>query len=160
MAEPKPIASLTSGLLARKGSAQPAMRRPMAGFGRAVEADDLGWNDMGYDRGPAAPVSLTPMPVPTSAPVPPVVVAREELAERLGATIEPTPTPRRLRAEGRKAAFTLRLEAERHLRLRLACTIEGRSAQQIVTQALDQFLKELPEIDRLASTLPRDRGHG
>ena len=32
MGEPKPLASLTSGLLARKGAAQPAMRRPMLGL--------------------------------------------------------------------------------------------------------------------------------
>ena len=41
---------------------------------------------------------------------------------------------------GRKAAFTLRLDAERHLRLRLATAVTGRSAQQIVTGALDALL--------------------
>ena len=121
MAEPKPLASLTSGLLARKGAAQPAMRRPMMGFGRtvgnAVPQDDLGWNDMGFD-------------------------------------VEPVPSP----APGRKAAFTLRLEAERHLKLRLACAVTGRSAQQIVTQALDDFIDTLPEIDRLTQQLPQMRG--
>ncbi len=51
MAEPKPLASLSAGLLARKGAARPAMRRQTQtpGFG---SADDLGWNDMGYDVGP------------------------------------------------------------------------------------------------------------
>ena len=39
-----------------------------------------------------------------------------------------------------KAAFTLRLDPERHLKLRLACAVDGRSAQQIVTDALDQLL--------------------
>ena len=64
MAEPKPMASLSSGLLARKGAARPAMRRQgMDGLGTLGTAgltpgvhglqDDLGWNDMGYDVDPA-----------------------------------------------------------------------------------------------------------
>ncbi|PBN42001.1 hypothetical protein [Sphingobium sp. D43FB] len=170
MAEPKPLASLTSGLLARKGAAQPAMRRPMMGFGRtvgnAVPQDDLGWNDMGFDvepvpspvEEPPVAIGLTPMTAPVA--VPPVVLAREELAERIKAAPAPrkkaasAPTP----APGRKAAFTLRLEAERHLKLRLACAVTGRSAQQIVTQALDDFIDTLPEIDRLTQQLPQMRG--
>lgn len=173
MAEPKPLASLTSGLLARKGAAQPAMRRPMLGFGRApmsaVQQDDLGWNDMGFDvepvhepmEEPAAPIGLTPMtPV---VPVPPVVEERKALAKRLATKsvkakaekamvekVEPV-------GRGRKAAFTLRLDAQRHLKLRLACAITGRSAQQIVTKALDDFLNDLPEIDRLTQQLPHMR---
>ena len=74
MAEAKPIASLTSGLLARKGAATPAMRRPMLGFGRpsngGMVSDDLGWNDMGFDvpmhdDEPAAPTA----PTTTSFPI-------------------------------------------------------------------------------------------
>ncbi|HEX9931376.1 MAG TPA: hypothetical protein VGB08_00875, partial [Allosphingosinicella sp.] len=53
-----------------------------------------------------------------------------------------------------KAAFTLRLDPERHFRLRLACAVSGRSAQQIVTGALDEILKTYPEIDALADQLP------
>ncbi|BBF70983.1 MULTISPECIES: hypothetical protein [Sphingomonadaceae] len=163
MAEPKPLASLTSGLLARKGAAQPAMRRPMLGFGRASSAalqqDDLGWNDMGFDvepvhepmEEPAAPIGLTPMtPV---VPVPPVVAERKVLAKRLAAK----PASVQAVARNRKAAFTLRLDADRHLKLRLACAITGRSAQQIVTQALDDLLNDLPEIDRLTQQLPHMR---
>ena len=63
------------------------------------------------------------------------------------------PAPRR-RAAGRKAAFTLRLDAERHLRLRLACAVTGRSAQQIVTGALDALLAAIPEIEALAERVP------
>jgi len=53
-----------------------------------------------------------------------------------------------------KAAFTLRLDEERHLRLRLASAVSGRSAQQIVTGALDAFLESLPEVGELARHLP------
>lgn len=167
MAEPKPLASLTSGLLARKGAAQPAMRRPMLGFGRAsaaVQQDDLGWNDMGFDAGgfdmePAPqpveeappPIGLTPMV--TVVPEPPVVKQRKTLARQLAGKVASVAAP----ARERKAAFTLRLDADRHLKLRLACAISGRSAQQIVTQALDDFLNDLPEIDRLTQQLPHLR---
>ena len=54
MSEPKPLASLSSSLLARKGGAKPAMRRQGMAFpaGADQENDDLGWNDMGYDANP------------------------------------------------------------------------------------------------------------
>jgi hypothetical protein len=56
MGEPKPLASLSAGLLARKGGARPAMRRQPLGSGPAPVNpggyDDLGWNDMGYDVDP------------------------------------------------------------------------------------------------------------
>ena len=58
-------------------------------------------------------------------------------------------------AEGRRAAFTLRVDDVRHLKLRLACTMQGRSAQQLVTQALDRLLEELPELDDLAKRVRR-----
>src|SRR3546814_9140012 len=51
MGEPKPLASLSAGLLARKGAARPAMRRQPLGSGPGplvgTGYDDLGWNDMG-----------------------------------------------------------------------------------------------------------------
>src|SRR3546814_14991576 len=56
MGEPKPLASLSAGLLARKGGARPAMRRQPLGSGPAPlntgGYDDLGWHDMGYDVDP------------------------------------------------------------------------------------------------------------
>lgn len=58
-------------------------------------------------------------------------------------------------AKGKRAAFTLRLDQSRHLKLRLACTMNNRSAQQIVTEALDSFLGEIPELDSLAAKVKR-----
>ena len=55
----------------------------------------------------------------------------------------------------RRAAFTLRLDPERHLRLRLASTISGSSAQVLVTQALDAMLAKMPEIETLATQVKR-----
>jgi hypothetical protein len=59
-------------------------------------------------------------------------------------------------AASRRAAFTLRLDAKRHLKLRLASTVRNRSAQQLVTEALDRFLNEIPEIEALAAQVKRD----
>jgi hypothetical protein len=50
-----------------------------------------------------------------------------------------------------KAAFTLRLDPARHLKLRLACAVGGRSAQQLVTDALDQLLDRMPELEAMAA---------
>jgi len=48
MGEPKAFASLSTGLLARKGAARPAMRPQVFGqVGAGLE--DLGWNDMGFE---------------------------------------------------------------------------------------------------------------
>jgi hypothetical protein len=77
------------------------------------------------------------------------------------AAVTPTPAPRRAPrarsvpgAKG-KAAFTLRLDPSRHLKLRLACAVNGRSAQQIVTDALDGLLQNMPELDAMAEKANR-----
>lgn len=56
---------------------------------------------------------------------------------------------------GRRAAFTLRLDADRHLKLRLAATMQGVSAQALVTDALDRLLAEYDELDVIAHHLKR-----
>ena len=85
------------------------------------------------------------------------VRSRHPLPERAPAEVVALPKRPRSRAAGRKAAFTLRLDAERHLRLRLACAVTGRSAQQLVAGALDEFLATVPEIDALAAQVPAKR---
>jgi hypothetical protein len=60
------------------------------------------------------------------------------------------PVVRAKAEDSRKAAFTLRLDAGRHLRLRLATAVTGQSAQQIVTGALDALLASIPEVEALA----------
>ncbi|MXO89416.1 hypothetical protein [Pontixanthobacter aquaemixtae] len=86
------------------------------------------------------------------------------LADKKPAAQPPLPTssaPARKRRSaldrGKRAAFTLRLDAERHFKLRLACTLRSRSAQQLVTDALDELLGEMPDVDSLAAQL---RGQG
>lgn len=56
---------------------------------------------------------------------------------------------------GRRAAFTLRLDTDRHLKLRLAATVQGVSAQTLVTEALDRLLAEYDELDVIANHLKR-----
>ncbi len=211
MGEPKPIASLSGILLARKGLARPAMRRSTmlsSNGNAAMSQEDLGWNDMGYD---VDPDPTTPMDYdhgfhgtnPLAAAVPEVKHQQDRLADALFADLEPqvgfddepqvgfdnfaeepesladaptlvtvTPEPvtplisrrgstdaPRSRAQSKpglkeKAAFTLRLDSERHLKLRLACAVRHQSAQQLVTDALDALLGSMPEIDDLASHIP------
>ena len=69
--------------------------------------------------------------------------------------IKPAPARSNTVAKGKRAAFTLRLDPERHLMLRLACTVRGSSAQQLVTDALDGLLAEMPEIAMLAAQVQR-----
>jgi hypothetical protein len=231
MGEPKAFASLSSGLLARKGAARPAMRPQ--GFGQiGGNIEDLGWNDMGFEppkptiaavrdsdhdafgeslpepavRHPLA--GLTPLGA--SAAPSPVHNQQAELAERFAghdlapgeeddfdptaepleaptATIEPvvaeaapvsepapvifaaaqretraaaprrSTSPRAAPGSKGKAAFTLRLDPSRHLKLRLACAVTGRSAQLLVTDALDQLLGSMPELDGMAERAPARR---
>src|SRR3546814_12800878 len=65
--------------------------------------------------------------------------------------VEARPKPRAKAPRGQrardKAAFTLRLDAERHLRLRLASAVTARSAQTLLTELLDDYLASLPELD-------------
>jgi hypothetical protein len=160
------MASLSSGLLARKGTARPAMRpQGFHGYGATGTIDDLGWNDMGAETAPRPAAAIQPPSIPV--PLPPVLIEREELkleveAPRAEAEAPKPVTPRRAARIARetvsknpKAAFTLRLDADRHLRLRLASAVTNRSAQHLVTTALDAFLQTLPEVEQLVVQLPR-----
>lgn len=168
MIEPKPFASLTSGLLARKGGARPAMRRAYIPGGDKPTLpisvqEDLGWNDMGEDAPPPAPLAMIreDMPQPdTRSTAPEIVKQRVHLAEQMAEpeAREPWVPAPIVRPRGAKAAFTLRLDPERHLRLRLACAVNNRSAQQIVTQALDAFLNSQPQVEALAQQVPGTDG--
>lgn len=152
MTSPRSLASLSSDLLARKGGAKPAMRRqPICGAAGDAATDDLGWNDWG--NGPVeAPVEdKAPLDTPD---VPEVLRRIEELGRRIAAAPVTTPAPR---PAGRRAAFTLRLDTDRHLRLRMTSTMLDRSAQDIVTEALDLFISQLPEIASLAELARKHR---
>lgn len=227
MGEPKAFASLSSGLLARKGGARPAMRPQGFGGQTGASLEDLGWDDMGFE--PPKPANLPerdadhdgfgeevpeqPLRNPLAALTPvgqvspvgsPVHDQRAELADAfnaveaegdedyddtaelyegdapdLGAEVVAIPArkpmvftapavaaptlavaprrgskPRAAAGSKAKAAFTLRLDKDRHLKLRLACAVTGRSAQQLVTDALDGLLAAMPELDGMAQRAP------
>lgn len=177
---PKPTASLSSGLLARKGHARPAMRPQGFVSHGSHAAEDLGWNDMGDEmhaqRHPAPVAVPAPAAVATPVAPPPVLQQRAELEEQL-APEAPVPAPaaaplptravarvvREVKAAAKnnsKAAFTLRLDTDRHLRLRLASAVHNRSAQQLVTEALDAFLESLTDVDALATQLSARENRG
>ena len=154
MDEHKPIASLSPTLLARKGGARPAMRQHKQQADQSH--DDLGWNDHGHD---ADIIAIKP-PLPSAnAPLPDVLRQQQTIVERIVAAPRKSAAVSRRSAleDGRRAAFTLRLDAERHLKLRLACTMQGRSAQQLVIDALDQLIGTVPELDTLAAQVVRSR---
>lgn len=215
--EPKPFASLSSGLLARKGGARPAMRPQ--GFGQiGGNLEDLGWNDMGFEAPKPAeaprdsehdafgePIAehpslhghagLTPVNSPVHSQqaeiedrfIEPEDVSDEgevvdetaeivEIVEELdelpvqpvearapmyvvpsapAPVVHRAPRPRSAPGSKGKAAFTLRLDPERHLKLRLACALNGRSAQLLVTDALDHFLGGMPELEAMAEKAKR-----
>ncbi len=96
--EPKAFASLSSGLLARKGAARPAMRPQ--GFGQMGSGlEDLGWNDMGFEpprptlapveESEAAPLRINPATGLT--PASPVHAVHEKLEQQFGAEPEDEP---------------------------------------------------------------------
>jgi len=215
--EAKPFASLSSGLLARKGAARPAMKPQ--GFGQmgGGNLEDLGWNDMGFEppkpaevardsehdafgediveHPKAHPTGLTPIGSPvhdqqaeiagrlseepedenevdeTAEVYEPAIeesavegTAVEEPVAVAPAYVVPaapkvaprrSPRPRSAPGSKGKAAFTLRLDPSRHLKLRLACAVNGRSAQQLVTDALDRLLGEMPELEGMAEKAKR-----
>ena len=145
------FASLNQSLLARKAGAKPAMR-PQSGLpiatATAEALEDLGWNDMGGDElSNVVPIS----PASNDADDAPVLT----LAKKIAAPANTTAVRKSALKQGKRAAFTLRLDAERHLKLRLASTIKGQSAQQIVTDALDWLLNEIKELDALAAQMPQ-----
>jgi hypothetical protein len=186
MNEARPFASLSSGLLARKGAAKPAMRPQ--GFGPHHGFEDLGWNDMGPEpvddfdgdlpeHVPSSISALTPAPksAQPEATEPEVIAQQRAIAESYATEAAPEPVPAPVEtpaaavvalprrqapaaATGKKSAFTLRVDADRHLRLRLATAITGRSAQLLVTEALDLLLASLPEIESLAERVPASGG--
>ena len=222
--EAKPFASLSSGLLARKGAARPAMRPQ--GFGQVGNGlEDLGWNDMGFEPPKPAeaprdeshdafgedvvehprahhPTGLTPVTSPVhdqqaeiedrfaaddveeeeeiedgfsaaddveeeeiddtaelyeadEAPVARPVAPAPAIVPAAPAAPRRAPRPRSAVGSKGKAAFTLRLDPDRHLKLRLACAVDGRSAQQLVTDALDHLLERMPDLNGLAEKAKR-----
>jgi hypothetical protein len=124
----KPIASLQAGMLGRRGTAR------------------------------RAPLTFAPPPEeiePGTAELPEVVLQVMRLAQALGvdtpvgsvddlpqvaAALDALPE---IAAQTRRVAFTLRLDGDRHARLRALAAAEGRSAQQLLIDALDRYFSSV-----------------
>ena len=109
----KPLASLDAAMLGRRGLA----RRVPLSFG----APEAGAPEAG---GPAE--------------VPEVIRQVERLAAALGLD-GPAPAVAEPGEPARRIAFTLRIDPARHARLRQVVAAEGRSAQLVLTDALDLY---------------------
>ncbi|MEP3050331.1 MAG: hypothetical protein ABJP48_12205 [Erythrobacter sp.] len=170
------FASLNPALLARKGGAKPAMRPQLTNLPDAEtpeNLEDLGWNDMGQEdaqgeeQHSAEVVQLTPAEPrdvdgqdfePNDEP--PVVLEQKKLAQRLTSKPKKSAKSNAKRqsaaSQGRRAAFTLRLDADRHLKLKLAATMQDKSAQALVTEALDEMLDQIEDLNSLVKQMKRD----
>ncbi|AJP72332.1 hypothetical protein [Sphingomonas hengshuiensis] len=139
-ATPRNFASLSSALLARKGHARPAMRPQGLVDLSAESRDEIGFDETGAEA---------------SVPKPVVLRQRAALDARVSGEAE-VAAPVRARAPRDRAArkplsaFTLRLDDDRHFRLRLASAVTNQSAQNLMIRALDALLDTLPEVDALA----------
>ena len=73
----------------------------------------------------------------------PIEEAVSTVAPTHPAQPKPVQPPKKRAAPGTKAksAFTLRLDKARHLKLRLACAFSHKSAQKLMTAALDEYLE-------------------
>lgn len=127
-----------------------------------VEADAEDNVDKIADLVPAPPVAVAVVKTAQSAKKAAVPSERQEAtvskirqspaAPQGRAAPEGRTAPQGRAAAGSKAktAFTLRLDSNRHLKLRLACAVSGQSAQMLVTQALDGLLAQMPELEAMA----------
>jgi hypothetical protein len=114
-------------------------------YGEAFDDEAYADEDYADDDESADYAPLAPTPV-----VEPVAIAPAPRAPRPAASIR-VPASQ----AGRRAAFTLRLDADRHLKLRLAATMQSVSAQALVTEALDRLLAEYDDLDVIANHLKR-----
>ena len=147
-------ASLSSSLLVRKGAAEPSR------FGPPVAYESKGFP--GFDgppfgdadaSGAATPAlakateqetggaSFEPLP-PAAAATVPVRIGETPVADAVPAAAPgkpKTPAPT-TRAGGRRIRHSLRLDTARHRRLKLLSAHTGRSLQDILTEALDNWM--------------------
>ncbi len=142
--------------------------------------NDMGDQDVEAAAGAAmavAPVAevapLETQPVITLEPAPAALLARKPVPAQIvpfvreSASSRPVTVPGavtrpaaldaghdpRLVRRTRPAAFTLRVDPDRHYRLRLACALQGRSAQALVTEAVDRLLDAMPDLAPPASAV-------
>jgi hypothetical protein len=150
------FASLTAGLLARKGEAEPASTPFADQMFTRVGASGPDMNAQAVPRQEAFAVRaaaprqafrfLPPVaaeavePPPFIVPPPPPVLPDEDMAEQRCAPCAAPP------GEDMSKTFhvNLRLKRPRFVKLKLSAALLRRPAQDIVSEALDQWFEKLP----------------
>ena len=153
-----------------------AMDSNPAAEAMAHDLEDLGWNDMGShedeDGHSAQVIALTPAPAnpqteaenrradaAAHAEMAGLVPAESEVRRQqqavtaavLASKTESSPEPDAERSPERNRRKAVGSAHRAAFTLRLASTVKNRSAQQLVTAALDMFLADIPEIEALAN---------
>jgi predicted DNA-binding protein len=182
----KPVGSLSSSMLARKGDARPGQRympepgleiperSRMIKFGSDMMSSLPPVQDIsvyqvdvfepftdaheftGYDNLPDESQAENVIPnvqfntKSVIVPIAAIEIPQAEIEQ------EWKPPIKMVLKGTRKSAFTLRLDAERHLRLRLLSAHQHRSAQQIVIEAVDRFLADVFDPLMASGRLSRD----
>lgn len=125
----KSVARLTSSLLSRKGSAQPAVPAP---------------HRIGLPPASEAPAQPAPQEPTAFAPAEPVLVAKPAQWNTPGMRHGAQPG----RQTGKKRVrVSLRLDLDRHRKLKLVAMQTGRTLQSLLTHALDDYFKRhAPEV--------------
>lgn len=178
----KPTAALSASLLARKGQARPALRPSLPlGLDEATPGTEgpvvlptpkqVDRIDVRALLTPAnAPANtideayedetlddLPPARETSRAPALPVAMT---VADAVTASTPVMPVARAAAGSKGKSAFTLRLDPERHLRLRLSAAHQHRSAQALMIEALDTYLQQCTPLFTKGNCVCREGGNG
>jgi hypothetical protein len=119
----------------------------------AVESDEDEVDETAELYEPEAEAEEMAVPMVRRIAEPPA--AKPQPIAEAGPAVRRQPKPRSAPGSKAKAAFTLRLDSDRHLKLRLACAVNSRSAQLLVTEALDALLDSMPELGAMAEKAKR-----
>ncbi len=141
-------ASLTSGLLTRKGMAAPS----------AAPASRANMVELMQGQ-PPLPAETPPSPA-TPEPIP----LRADLSDRMrpkkseSKAKESVPTAPR--SAEKRVRVSLRLDVDRHLRMKLVATHLNRTLQSVFTQAIDEYFeRHTPDmLDAITLLRIRERG--
>ncbi len=145
----KPVAALSAGLLTSKGGARPGQRydnevAEVYQSRRRITLNAERVRDLSDFAGTIADPNNLMSDDETAVLVQPAVLEECAEAAALPAGLswrEGDKLPGARAAVGKaRVSYTVRLDAERHARLRFTATSQHRSAQQVMLDALDRYL--------------------
>ncbi|GEQ97623.1 hypothetical protein JCM17844_12600 [Iodidimonas gelatinilytica] len=123
----KTAARLTANLLASKGDATPALQRQRL----SLAADRSSFDGIGRAQAPMPPAPSSPTKALSGTQSPKRQQRNTEQGDKV--------------TDKKRIALTLRLDKERHLRLKLMAAHTNKSAQDLLMQALDDLLGNYTE---------------